>query len=113
MENNEKKDGMYTASFVLGLLSLLMGGLILGILGLVFSIKSKNKLKANNESNGMVTAGLILSIIGLVKSALAIILVFLGIGIAIFKGDNGIITRAHDARDSYNRNYNSSYYRNY
>ena len=114
MENNERKDGLYTASFVLGLVGTLVGGLIISILGLIFSIKSRKSLKANNETNGMVTAGLVLSIIGLVKSIFVVGIVMLGIITSLVIGNDGIIERSRDAQNSYyNSGYSSSYYKNY
>ncbi len=111
MENNTGKDGMYTASLVLGLLATLMGGLILSILGLVFSVKSRKKLREKNETNGMVTAGFILSIIGLAKSTLIIILITLGIVVSLVAGNNGVLENSRKSNNSYyNSNYSHGYY---
>ncbi len=83
MEQN-KTDGKYIASFVLGICSLVFGALIIPIIGLVLSIKSKKELESKNESNGMVTAGLILNIIGLIKGGFTIIGVAIWVMIVIF-----------------------------
>lgn len=98
--NSTKTEGIYTASLVLGICSFLFAGipilgLILSIIGLIISIKSRKKLKANNETKGIVTAGFILSIIGLILSILIFVFVFLGIGIAFMEGENGVLTSAN------------------
>ncbi|MBP3255405.1 MAG: hypothetical protein J6M60_02815 [Clostridia bacterium] len=83
MENN-KTDGKYIASLVLGICSLTFGALIIPIIGLILSIKSKKELEAKNETNGMVTAGLVLNIIGLVKGGFTLIGVIIWVMIIIF-----------------------------
>lgn len=69
-KQNNKTEGIYIASLVLGICSFLFGavpfiGLILSIISLVIWNKAKKNLSERNETNGMVTAGLVLSIIGL------------------------------------------------
>lgn len=82
--NQSNTEGIYIASLVLGICSFLFGGipilgLILSIVALVICIKSRKKLKSNNETKGIVTAGLVLSIIGLILSILIFVFVFLNI----------------------------------
>ncbi len=68
-----KKNGMATASLVLGIISIptaFMGwiGIICGILAIIFAIVAKNKIKANSDlahTNGAATGGLITGIIGM------------------------------------------------
>lgn len=68
------------ASLVLGILSLAIGclgvGLILGIIGLVLASKGTKEYNANPErykGEGMLKAGKIMSIIGIVLSGIAFI----------------------------------------
>ena len=68
-----KTNGKYIASFVLGICSISFGTFIIPIIGLILSIKSRNELKEKNETSGLVTAGLVLNIIGLVKGVLTFI----------------------------------------
>lgn len=63
-------------ALTLGILSFLIPfiGLILGIIGLVFSRKATKEIAATNEKGGgMATAGLITSIVGLVMQLLMIL----------------------------------------
>ncbi len=97
-------EGIYTASLILGIFSFIFAivpilGLILSIIGLVISIKSRKKLKINNEKKGTVTAGFILSIVGLIISILSIILILLGISVAILNGENGTLTKVEQASE--------------
>jgi hypothetical protein len=67
-------NGFGVASLVLGILSIILFwvpflNIVLGILGIVFSIKQKRI-----SSNGLATAGLVTSIIGLVFSTLVFII---------------------------------------
>lgn len=85
-KQNNKTEGIYIASLVLGICSFLFGavpfiGLILSIISLVIWNKAKNELKEKNETNGMVTAGLVLSIIGLLAG---IFMTIMPLGIMIF-----------------------------
>jgi hypothetical protein len=57
--------GMAIASLVLGILSLFIGGIILGTLATVFGALSMNKLE-KGDGRGMAVAGLILGILGIV-----------------------------------------------
>jgi hypothetical protein len=76
--------GFGIASFVCGLLSILLWfapyiGLPLGILGIIFSIKQR---KIN--STGLATAGLILGIIGIVIDTLIIFIILIALFAAIW-----------------------------
>lgn len=106
MENN---NGYRIAGFVLGLVSVLSGGLILAILGLVFSMKCRKELKANNQKDGLVTAGFILSIIGIVKTIIVTILVFFGIILSIYADSNGLLERTRKTPHIYNSYYEKEY----
>jgi|WetSurMetagenome_2_1015567.scaffolds.fasta_scaffold345965_2 hypothetical protein len=71
---NSESNGFGIASLILGILGILLfflGGFILSILAIIFSVVQKRK-----SSNGMATAGLILGIIGLAIGVLCVILVF-------------------------------------
>lgn len=94
-ENNSqnKQEGIYTASLVLGICSFLFGaipiiGLILSIVALVISIKAKKRLKEKENNNGGVTAGLVLSIIGLL---IAIFMTFIPLGTLIFNFSSSVV----------------------
>ena len=70
--SENKKNGMATASLVLGIISIptaFMGwiGIICGILAIIFAIVAKNKIKADSglaHTNGAAKGGLITGIIG-------------------------------------------------
>ncbi|MBQ4275143.1 MAG: hypothetical protein II717_01275 [Lachnospiraceae bacterium] len=74
----EESKGLAIASLILGIVSILCGGGIFGIVGLILAIVAKKKGQA-----GPHTAGLILSIIGLVLGLIATIVVFSIYGLAI------------------------------
>jgi len=80
-------DDLGTASLVFGILSLVLGGFIWNILGLVFGIISSNRKK-----NGHATAGIICSMISLTLIVLGIILL---ISLFIAFGDE-IVTAIGD-----------------
>ncbi|MFR5509137.1 MAG: hypothetical protein ACLTKT_08100 [Clostridia bacterium] len=85
-KQNNKTEGIYIASLVLGICSFLFGavpfiGLILSIISLVIWNKAKKNLSERNETNGMVTAGVVLSIIGLLAG---IFMTIMPLGIMIF-----------------------------
>ena len=67
----EESKGMAIASLILGILSILCGGGIFGIVGLILAIVAKKKGQA-----GPHTVGMILSIVGLVFGAIEVILCF-------------------------------------
>ena len=79
----KKSNGKHVASLVLGICSLSFGTILLHIIGLVLSVKSRNELKERNETNGMVTAGLVLNIIGLIKGVFATLAIIFWIFIVI------------------------------
>ena len=74
----EESKGLAIASLILGIVSILCGGGIFGIVGLILTIVAKKKGQA-----GPHTAGLILSIVGLVLGLIATIVVFSIYGLAI------------------------------
>jgi hypothetical protein len=74
----EESKGLAIASLILGIVSILCGGGIFGIVGLILAIVAKKKGQA-----GPHTVGLILSIVGLVLGLIATIVVFSIYGLAI------------------------------
>ena len=68
-------DGTAIATFVLGLLSIFIFGLILGIIALVLSKKATDNIRASGGQKGgmgLVTAGRVLAIIGIIGWAIVI-----------------------------------------
>lgn len=65
----EESKGMAIASLILGILSILCGGGIFGIIGLILAIVAKKKGQA-----GPHTIGMILSIVGLAFGLIAIVI---------------------------------------
>ena len=103
----EKNNGYRIAGFILGLMSVLSGGLILAILGLVFSSKCRKALKEANETDGLVTAGFILSIIGIIKTIFVTIFVFFAIILSFYAESN---VNLRKTPYYYNNNYYDDYY---
>ena len=74
------------AGLTLGILSLIvvwffaLGGLVLGIVGIVFSIKGRREI----DSKGMATGGLVCSVIGTAISSIALILTIFLVGAFIY-----------------------------
>lgn len=87
MEQEKKKNGLYVASLVLGITSLILAifpfvGFIIGIVALIISIVALRKINKNNEKNSMATVGFVLSIIGFIISAIitiCIIIMLMGV----------------------------------
>ena len=72
-------DGTAIASFVLGLVSLFILGIILGIIAVVLGTNAKKKIAASGGmvgGQGLATAGQILGVIGIVASVLWILYIF-------------------------------------
>ena len=73
-------NGLAVGGFVTGLLSTLVGwlftpiGIVLGILGIVLSVRSRKQ----TPGSGLATAGLVLGVIG---TALCVVLLIVGIAI--------------------------------
>ncbi len=68
-------EGIYIASLVLGIITLLLClvpilGLILAIISLIICIMAKKRVEQTGTENKLVTVGLILAIIGLLVTAL-------------------------------------------
>ena len=80
----EESKGLAIASLILGIVSILCGGGIFGIVGLILAIVAKKKGQA-----GPHTVGLILSIIGLVLGLIATIIIFSIYGLAIISYISG------------------------
>ena len=74
----EESKGLAIASLILGIVSILCGGGIFGIVGLILAIVAKKKGQA-----GPHTVGLILSIVGLVLGLIATIVILSIYGLAI------------------------------
>ena len=69
-DDSGKTEGIYVASLVLGICSLLLGavpifGLILAIVSLIICIAAAKKQKMKKEKSGLVTAGYVLTILGI------------------------------------------------
>ncbi len=82
-DNYAVTDGFAIAGFVLGILSILVLGLLFGILAIIFSAISLNRIRKFDglyKGKGLATAGLIMGIIGLALAVLiiAIALALLG-----------------------------------
>lgn len=70
-------DGMALTSMILGIASLFVAGLILGLLAIIFSAIAFGRIKKNpggRKGKGFAIAGLILGIIGVIGWAIAIII---------------------------------------
>jgi hypothetical protein len=73
-------NGLAIAALVLGILSVVLlwmvwGGIVLGVLGIVFGAIGLSRAKAGAPNKGPATAGLILGIVGLVGSVLFVVLI--------------------------------------
>ena len=66
-------NGKATASLVLGILSLILCGLPLGIIGIVLGVQARNAMPEGTPGRGKATAGLVCSIIGCAWGGIAII----------------------------------------
>jgi hypothetical protein len=76
-----KKSGKAIAALVLGILSLLIAGIILGVVAVVLGVMARKEIAAdpNREGDGMALAGIITGAIGTV---LAVVLLALGTGMS-------------------------------
>ncbi len=110
---NNTKPKSYVAGLVLGILSILFEGLILGIIGIVVSAKNKKELAQRNEKNGKVTAGLVLSIIGLVKGIILIPVIILVVSLGILVYDNASETVSRTSAYSSGASEQNSKFENY
>ena len=66
-------NGKATASLVLGILSLILCGLPLGIIGIVMGVQARNAMPVGTPGRGKATAGLVCSIIGCAWGGIAIL----------------------------------------
>ncbi|MCL6572391.1 MAG: DUF4190 domain-containing protein [Bacillus sp. (in: Bacteria)] len=76
MSDNDQTNSNSVTSLTIGILSLFIPfvGLILGIIGIVFSRKAVNQMNKTNENGrGLATAGLICSIVGIIIQLLAVV----------------------------------------
>lgn len=71
-----KTSGFAIASFVCSIGGILIAGIILGTLGICFSITAKERIKtfSNEKGEGLATAGLIIGIIDIVFVVIGLIL---------------------------------------
>ena len=87
MSEATKKNGMATASLVLGILSIVLFftswiAIILGVLAIIFGVVAKNKIKADPElahTAGAAKGGLIMGIIGVVIAIVVIVIAIMAV----------------------------------
>lgn len=83
MSEVQKKNGMATASLVLGILSIVLFftswlAIVMGILAIIFGVVAKNKIKADPDlahTGGAAKGGIIMGIIGIVIVIIMIIVI--------------------------------------
>ncbi|PIE86756.1 MAG: hypothetical protein CSA03_03715 [Bacteroidetes bacterium] len=83
-DGTQKKNGLATASMILGIISLALFwtvwlGLIVGVVAIILAIVAKNQIKADPSmagSAGQAKGGLIMGIVGVV---LAIVMIIIGV----------------------------------
>ena len=76
MSDNNQTNNSAVISLTVGILSLFIPfiGLILGIIGIVFSRKAVKQMNKTNENGrGLATAGLICSIVGIIMQLLMVL----------------------------------------
>ncbi|MBQ9902447.1 MAG: DUF4190 domain-containing protein [Clostridia bacterium] len=61
-----------TVAMVLGIISLVLGNILCGILGIVFGVQARNIIPENMPGRGKATAGLVCGILGCVRGALTL-----------------------------------------
>lgn len=74
-----KTDGMAIAGFVTGLVSLFIFGIVLGILGIIFSSIALSRIRkepTKRKGKGLAIAGLVLGIVGFIGWFIAILILF-------------------------------------
>lgn len=77
---SQPSDGLATASLVMGILAIVIGGFVFGILAIVFAVMARK----NGNTSGKATAGLIMGIISI--ALWAIILLVCGPMLCLFLG---------------------------
>lgn len=85
MSEEQKSNGMATASLVLGIISIVLFwtgwvGIIVGVLAIIFGVVGKNKIKSNPSlasSKGKATGGLVMGVIGTILSGVWIYLILM------------------------------------
>ncbi len=83
-DGTQKKNGLATASMILGIISLALFwtvwlGLIVGVVAIILAIVAKNQIKADPSmagSAGQAKGGMIMGIVGV---ALAIVMIIIGV----------------------------------
>jgi len=82
------RNGLGTASLVLGILSIIgiitvIGGVILGLIGVILGLVGRGRVKRGEAANGGVAlAGVVTSLVGLVVS-----IILIGVGVIFFADD--------------------------
>lgn len=85
-DGTQKKNGMATASMVLGIISIVLGllmgwvGALIGVVAIILAVVAKNQIKADPSmagSAGQAKGGLIMGIIGAVVGIVVTILVIM------------------------------------
>lgn len=101
-------------SLILGILSMICGGLILGIPAIITGIMGRKRAKASGQGGGMAVAGIVLGIIGTILSIVLAIAVVTG-GIALFNTAKDQVKVASELKtasvsaDTYGLAYNGDY----
>lgn len=83
----QKKNGMATASMVLGIISIVLGlfgwlGILTGIVAVILAVVAKNQIKADpsmSGSAGQAKGGLIMGIIGIVLGIVITVLAIMAV----------------------------------
>lgn len=85
MPPSQPRNGLGTAALVLGVIGIVtcwtvVGGILLGVLAIVFGAIGRNRAKRGEATNGGVaTGGLVTGIVGLVVGALILVLAVAGV----------------------------------
>lgn len=100
-DGTTKKNGMATASMVLGIISIVLGlfgwlGIITGLVAVILAVVAKNQIKADPSMSGSAGAakgGLIMGIIGIVLGIVITILAIMAV--------NALANELQDSADQY------------
>lgn len=77
------KSSLPVISLILGILSMVCGGFVLGIAAIITGIIGRKKAKQSGQGGGMSLAGIITGIVGTVES-IVVILLLIGGGLTLF-----------------------------